>query len=331
MRADDPRTEAISRAQVWQATPIETMDFKAGPQGPDAFAFRATVVCQYLPKELSVLSPKFACLRGEDDELKVKYGGTNAEVYGEVAATRLLWALGFGADRMYSLRIVCQGCPQSLGGIAHENDIWVFDPTAVERKMGGREFPGEDGWSWGELELVSEAAGGAPHAHRDALTLLAVFMQHSDTKRANQRLICLDEAPPEAPRTACAQPFMLTQDVGITFGTTSRTNANDKGMNLVAWSSTPVWADVPGCVGNLEKSFTGTLEHPVISEEGRAFLADLLRRLSDAQIRDLFEAARVHLRVRDPGSARSGLATVDEWVGAFKDKRRQIVDRQCVA
>ena len=44
-----------------------------------------------------------------------------------------------------------------------------------------------------------------------------------------------------------------------------------------------------GCVGNLPKSFTGTLKDPVISEEGRAFLANLLRQLSDAQIRALFE------------------------------------------
>jgi hypothetical protein len=37
-----------------------------------------------------------------------------------------------------------------------------------------------------------------------------------------------------------------------------------------------------------------------ISEEGRLFLAGLLTPLSDQQLRDLFEAARVNLRPRAP-------------------------------
>jgi hypothetical protein len=84
-------------------------------------------------------------------------------------------------------------------------------------------------------------------------------------------------------------------------------------------------------VGNLPRSFTGTLKDPVISEEGRAFLANLLQQLSDDQIRALFEVARVNLRHRDPGKASSGLATVDEWVEVFKRKRAEIVDRRCAS
>jgi hypothetical protein len=41
-------------------------------------------------------------------------------------------------------------------------------------------------------------------------------------------------------------------------------------MNYVAWAATPVWkAGSEGCVGDLPKSFTGTLKDPVISEAGR--------------------------------------------------------------
>ena len=65
-------------------------------------------------------------------------------------------------------------------------------------------------------------------------------------------------------------------------------------MNLVEWSRTPVWKDTAGCVGNLPKSITGTFFDPPISEEGRQFLADLLLKLSDEQLRGMFEAARVH-------------------------------------
>jgi len=159
---------------------------------------------------------------------------------------------------------------------------------------------------------------------------MAVLFQHTDTKPQQQRLICLDG--PDVPATApCSRPFMLVQDVGVTFGRANTFNENATGsMNLTKWSSTRVWKKDGGpCVGNLSKSFTGTLDEPVISEEGRGFLAGLLTQLSDEQIRDLFEVSRVTLRVRTPGDARSGFPTVDEWAEAFKQKRAEIVNRRC--
>jgi hypothetical protein len=122
----------------------------------------------------------------------------------------------------------------------------------------------------------------------------------------------------------------MISDVGLTFGAANRANANDlTGVNLDRWRRAPVWKDEPGCVGNLPKSLTGTLDNPVISEEGRRFLSTLLAQLSDAQIHDLFDAARVDLRLRSPTEARSGFATVGEWVAAFKDKRAEILTRRC--
>ena len=123
----------------------------------------------------------------------------------------------------------------------------------------------------------------------------------------------------------------MISDVGLTFGRANRSNANATGgVNLTAWSKTPVWKEDQRCVGNLPKSFTGTLDDPAISEEGRRFLANLLVQLSDRQIRDLFEVARVELRLRTPGDISSGFATIDEWLDTFKAKRSEIVTRRCV-
>ena len=42
--------------------------------------------------------------------VKVKYGNTG-EIHAEIAASRLLTALGFGADRMFLVpRLRCYGC-----------------------------------------------------------------------------------------------------------------------------------------------------------------------------------------------------------------------------
>jgi len=328
-RNDNARAAVLARAQLWRPTTIRTMNVIAGPQGLGGFARHGTVVCDYVDKKLSGRSPKFACQRGEDDELKVKYGGTNGEVYGEVLATRLLWVLGFGADTMYPVNVICRGCPQEFGGIARPGHEYRFDPAVIERKMAGDEWPSSDesGWSWEEVMRVVPRAGGAPKAHRDALALLAVMIQHTDTKPQQQRILCLGGVSASG---GCSQPFLMVSDVGLTFGTASRANANEtSGVNLERWRATPVWKDGPGCVGNIDKSFTGTLHEPVISEGGRRFLATLLQQLSDRQLQDLFTVARVTLRVREPGHALSGFPTIDEWVSAFKAKRDEIVSKRC--
>ena len=328
-RNDNARAAVLARAQVWRPVTVGVMDVMVGPGGPGSFRRNATVVCDYLDKKLSGRSPKFACRLGEDDDIKVKYGGTNGEVYGEVLATRLLWALGFGADAMYPVNVICRGCPREFGGIERPGKEYRFDPAVVERKMQGREWPAGDetGWSWEEMLRAVPLAGGAPRAHREALALLAVMLQHTDTKPQQQRILCLGGV---SDSDACSRPFLMISDVGLTFGGANRANANDAGgANLERWRSTPVWKEGPGCVGNLAKSFSGTLQDPVISESGRRFLATLLLQLSDKQLHDLFEVARVTLRVREPGHPLSGFPTIDEWVSAFKAKRDEIVSKRC--
>jgi hypothetical protein len=144
--------------------------------------------------------------------VKVKFGGANGEVYAEVAASRLLWALGFGADRMYPVRVICRGCPAEFGGVEQADGTRLFEPAVIERKMPGDNGPAPDGWSWQELEAVDEKAGGATLAQRDALKLLAVFIQHTDSKPEQQRLICLDDG--ETGSKACAQPFRCSRTSG---------------------------------------------------------------------------------------------------------------------
>jgi hypothetical protein len=304
------------------------MDLKSGPGGPGSFIPGETVTCDYFDKDLSGASPKFACRLPDGDELKVKYGGSNGEVYGEVAASRLLWALGFAADRMYPVRVICRGCPERIGGIRRENGDQIIDPTAVERKLSERELA--DKWDWDELEQTDESVGGATKAERDALKLLAVFLQHSDSKSIQQRIVCVDESTDGS--QPCAEPLMMINDLGITFGRANALNQQPRAsVNLAEWVQLPIWKGREGCVGNLTGSWTGTLKNPVISEAGRQFLADLLTQLSDNQLRDMFEVARVNLRPRAPASGRSGFATIDEWVTAFKQKRTQIVERRCAS
>jgi hypothetical protein len=323
------RADLIARSHVWRPVDVTAMNLRTGPDAAaGGFPPFETVECDYVDRKLAGASPKFACRLSSGDEVKVKHGGQNGEVYGEVAATRLLWALGFAADRMYPVRIVCRGCPQTIGGVLRADGTRLVDPAVIERKI-GRELL--DGWAWQDLDRVDESRGGAPRAHRDALKLLAAFIQHTDSKEINQRVACLDEIPSES-GLDCAQPLMMINDAGLTFGRANLFNQNRAGsVNLAAWSKVPVWKGRSGCTANLAGSATGTLKDPAISEEGRQFLADLLTQLTDAQLRDLFEVSRINLRTRAAGDPQSGLATADEWINAFKEKRDQIVNRSCAS
>jgi len=320
--------EAIRHAQVWMPTRVAEMDIKRGPTDVKGFEPGAVVECEYVEKELRG-TPKFECVIPPEDEIKVKYGADNGEVYAEVAASRLLWALGFGADRMYPVTVVCKGCPENpvlkpkpAGGSR------TYTAAVIERPIPGDviESHEDSGWSWVDLSFVDQTKGGAPLAQRDALKLLAVMMQHTDSKPAQQRLICLDRVNGHdvLPEGRCAQPFLVVHDVGKTFGRSSASNADSaSAVNLEAWNGLPVWRGKTGCVANMAKSLTGTLEHPTISEGGRKFLYGLLSGLSDKQIRDLFEVARV--TERDKGT------TLEQWVEAFKQKRDEIGSRTCAS
>src|SRR6478735_5899274 len=315
------RRDAIRHAQVWSATRVASMDIKAGPRGPLSFGSGAVVTCTFVDHPRGNGSTrKFTCALPSGEELKVRYGATNGEVYAQVVATRLLWALGFGADRMYPVSVACRGCSADPFKDHHPAKATrvIFDPATIDEKADGTtiETRPDQGWSWKELGDVDEQAGGATLAQRDALTLLAVLMQHSSNKPINQRLVCLD-------KPACAHTMMMIADVGKTFGRANALNHDAKAaVNFKEWSGVPIWKEAaPSCVGHLSGSLSGSLSNPRISEGGRKFLADLLEQLTDAQIHDLFEVGRVTRR--DP------TATIDDWVKAFKDKRTEIVSAHC--
>ena len=312
------RTSFIRSAQVWLPTDVSSLDLKAGPDGDRAFQPNQMVTCEYVETKLGGSTRKFACAIAPDHVVKVRYGAHNREIQGSVLATRLLWALGFAADRVYPVQVRCLGCSSDpwhrRGRVRGDH---VFAPAVIEHRPNGYEMTddgGKAGWSWRELDLVDETTGGATAAQRDALKLLAVFMQHTDTKREQQRLLCLPGGLVAG--NQCVRPFLMLHDVGLTFGHANTFNAADSGsVNLDKWANTPVWKDSEACVGRLSKSVTGTLENPTISEAGRLFLANLLVQLTDRQLSDLFEVA--------------GVDREAEWVAAFKQKRDEIVRARC--
>jgi hypothetical protein len=327
--------EALRRAQVWEAptTPIEEAKLGENPAGRDSFATDQVVDCKFKPAGVAGTTPKFDCELDGGEKVKVKYGASNPEVYTEVAASRLLSAIGFPTDRMYVVgRVRCFGCSKDpFEGLQCVNEgtpiatcfpgldyrrAEEFAPAVIERPMEGRriETDKERGWKWDELVKIEPAAGGATRDQIDALRLLAVLLGHWDNKAKNQRLLCLGEKDSS---TKCRRPLAMVQDLGATFGPAK--------LDLMKWAATPIWADAATCSVSMRTLPYGgsTFPDTKISEGGRKFLAGRLGKLSTQQIRELFDGARIASYSHKNARARD----VRNWVRAFEDKARAIVDR----
>jgi len=324
--APDARLAALARADVWSdpGVPIEKADLLSNPGGPRALPDEVT--CRDYPRQSRGMTPKIHCILADGEVVKIKFGGENAEVFGEVAASRLLRALGFGADEMYVIRRVhCLGCapPDAASWITglftRKQDV-VYEGVALERRLPGTEIrSGDDeGWAWFELDEARRrfpGESGASRAELDALRLMAVLLAHWDNKALNQRLLCRPGT--ESPDGGCRRPFAFAHDLGSTFGPVK--------VDLEGWRAYPVWADPATCAVSMKPLPFGGATFPDIriSEEGRRFLAERLTRLTPQQMRDLFVGARFPEFEKHSKEARDPSA----WVSALQDKIRQIAER----
>ncbi len=365
------RVTAIQNASVYSARPVAEADIMKGPkQDKKQFqlSFNDKVICDFVKpgSQMGGKTEKFDCkitrvespdgqvqeltAQMEEEPVKVKFGSDDNEVYAEVAASRLLWALGFYADSWFPVTVECHNCPADPESGKGAVGTKSFDPAIIVRKFSGHKMyevgKEDEGWSWKEFENVN----GGPSYEKDGLKLMAAFMVHSDNKAQQQRLDCDGVKVDQTAKpftTTCDTSRMLIQDVGATFGGGGKFTSNDTAkVNLDHWSGNKLWKktgsgtagpDCPVCQARLTNSMTAKdgLEDPTISEEGRRFTAGLLCQLSDSQITDLFRAARVAempVHHNSDGSFKSGeteASIIQQWVDAFKQKREELAAGRC--
>lgn len=312
------RRDALSRAIVWQPPAVA---LAAADLSSPSHDLPADVTCTFRVAPVRGTVRKFSCDLESGERVRVKYAGP--EPHGEVAASRLLLALGFGADRVgFVERLRCRGCPwapfatMSAVTLARATGLYekvarrggevTFEQVMVERHFEHEQIRTADveGWTFEELARV----GTASRTHADALRLLAVFLAHWDNKAENQRLVCLSGAADAQGR--CARPLAMLQDVGATFG--------PRKVNLRRWREAPIWRDRARCeIGMEHLPHGGATFVPVrISEAGRRFLASALRDLSRAQVQALFRGARFAPRY----------GSIDAWTDAFEARVAQLAD-----
>ena len=121
-REEGFRDEALRRAKVWTKSDPSRANFNRNPIDASGELSKENVLCRFLPQPAKATTPKFRCVLATGEVVKVKYGHTG-EIPAELAASRLLTSLGFGADEMHLIRRVrCYGCPR-----LPFHSMWVLD------------------------------------------------------------------------------------------------------------------------------------------------------------------------------------------------------------
>lgn len=317
------RDDALRHART-RLTDPDRGALTTAPPDPAGTLLRESVACQFVPHVPDGTTFKFDCTLASGETVRVKYGH-EPEIHAEAAATRLLAALGYAADRVYLVpRLRCYGCPRNPFVTMHvldlfrappapEDDYVEFEWTGVERKFDAPAIEDDErkGWAWWELKNVA-----APADDLDALRLLAVFLAHWDNKSENQRLVCLDAEYEEGGGAPCREPLLMINDLGATFGPAK--------VNLSQWRQAPIWIDRATCTISMRALPYGgsTFTDARVTDGARLRVGRALAAFSDAELRAWFLAARFpqFYASTDDGKDLEG------WIHAYRGRVTQMLN-----
>lgn len=290
------------------------------------------------------------------------WGHPNPEVYTSLVGQRVLWALGFASDQSVPLTVNCHGCPlepwtyiQNIQGYDSEDVAsgWInmdltnsgewnttvplltFNSTIAYIKLDkyhdGDEIDYLDtdgnqqmGYFW--QEMYDNPTSGEQQTARDALSVIAAFLNYCDNFDGNQGFICLDDPERIAKDNMCSgTPFIYIHDIGGSMGygwSLKHKNFWPNYFDLPQWMEAEMWGDINTCQVSVNgipgSSWSGNLP---VTEEGRAMAARLLSKLTQQQLYDVFTSARSQMMRGE---------SVTNWVNGFKKKMQDsMVSQVC--
>ena len=268
------------------------------------------------------------------------------EVFTEVAASRIMWVLGFPADHVYPVgSAACIGCTADpFTSNLKDNKASLKDaPNVFKVVSAERETPwevikaeGDETWSWSDATKFY-ADGEWTHQQRveyDAYRLaLGLFHYHNAIAQQN-RIACAQWAPDTAgqPRI-CQKPMIFAQDLGSTFGKAKGAldvfGTNPRG-SFSDWESQTVFTNLQTC--ELLATLDGDKQ---VLKEAQDLMIQRVGRLDPETVRAIFTVSRFQMmdqkqlrRLRDSGSPNPEEAALDEWTNTFLKRIQEIKSAQ---
>jgi hypothetical protein len=288
------------------------------------------------------------------DRVKVKYllpPGPNHnprfnEVFTEIAATNIMWLLGFPSDHVYpAASASCIGCSDDpFRNNLETNKASLKDAPVVFKLVSAeRDAPwdlidpaGDETWSWRDTNRFY-ADGEWTRQQRteyDAYRLALGLFHYFNGLDQQNRLACA-EWQPESPGhpKLCGQPIIFVHDLGSTFGK-ARGALNLFGTNprgsFSAWQAQTVFSNPQAC--ELRATLGGDKR---VLKEAQDLMIQRLAVLDAETVKSIFKLARFQdmdqeqlRRLHDSGSQDVENAALDEWTGTFLKRIDEIRSAQ---
>jgi len=276
---------------LWQdPTDISSRDLRCGAGGENHVP--QGTVFKFVKEDLSGSNPKLIVTDEAGSKWKIKLG---AEAKPEVAASRLVWAVGYFTNENYFLpELQISGLPAHLhrgrqfvsaNGTVHDARLQRMDKS--EGKEGN--------WKWKQDPFTGTR-------ELNGLRVLMALINNWDLKDINNKIV-VEKA------SATPREIYYVSDLGASFGPSGIVKGHSKSRgNLSAYTSsrfitkvTPQYVSFatprratllelvnpPQFVMRLHLRWIGRK----IPRDDAKWIAGLLERLSPAQIRDAFRAA----------------------------------------
>jgi hypothetical protein len=263
------------------------------------------------------------------------------EVFTEVAATRLLWALGFPADHMYSAGAVrCIGCGSDPfkdnlkdNKSSLKDGATTFRVVAIERllPMEPIEASNDETWAWQDAHaLYSSGWTREQQVGFDAYRLALGMLAYHNPLDSQNRLACAEWKQGADNPKVCAKPVILVQDIGSTFGKPG-SFGNSRG-DFGDWQGQRVFANAERC--ELKYPLKGS---PTVLKEAQDQLVKRLDNLTRDKVKAIFASARFGemdqrqvSRLRKDDGSNTTDAALNEWTDAFMARAAEIrAARKC--
>jgi hypothetical protein len=222
--------------------------------------------------------PKVEVTDANGDKWKVKFG---PEVHAETAATRLIWALGYGVEETY---YVASGKIDGITSLGRAKEFIAADGTfkgaRFERRPKNIERT-KIAWAWGDNPFVGtkELSG---------LGILMTMINNWDTRRVSKNNIVLRVTAGDG----TIEDWYIVEDLGSSFGKMGRypylTKRNR--WDLEDFKAQKFIDGVSGSTLDLHYKGGARSINKIPLEHARWF-AGLASQLNERQIRSAFEAA----------------------------------------
>ncbi len=264
------------------------------------------------------------------------------EVFTEVAASRIMWVLGFLADHAYPAgSATCIGCGDDPFGNKLQNNTaslkgvpTTFTVVSAERDQPWDAIAPEDDetWSWDDTKKFY-ADGEWTHQQKveyDAYRLALGLIHYHNALPQQNRLVCAEWAQSAADKSkVCARPLIYVHDMGSTFGK-KRSGLDMLGTNprgdFGAWQPQTVFTNATNC--ELRANLLGDKQ---VLKDAQDLMVQRVARLDRTTVRAIFKTARFQMmdqkqikRLRQSGARNAEDAALDEWTDTFMKRIEEI-------